>query len=154
MKTAGDIGTLFASSPQIRGGRPRRAGTGVTVRRIVTWYTLGSSPEEIAAEIGQRTLAQVYAALASYHLHRDAIERDLADDELEAQRPEGYGPDRLPRLVAATTDPATLPRGQHLVPGRQSARPGLPRGRGRAVPAGRPGGVVRRCGLRDWVEQS
>ncbi|NEQ24650.1 MAG: DUF433 domain-containing protein [Microcoleus sp. SIO2G3] len=33
-----DIGTLIASSPQIRGGRPHIVGTGLTVRRIASWY--------------------------------------------------------------------------------------------------------------------
>lgn len=44
-----DIGTLITRSPTIRGGRPRIVGTGVTVQRIVGWYKLGVSPEEIAA---------------------------------------------------------------------------------------------------------
>ena len=43
-----DIGTLIAQSPGVCGGRPRIAGTGVSVRRIVGWYKLGWSPEEIA----------------------------------------------------------------------------------------------------------
>lgn len=34
-----DIGSLIISSPDVRGGRPRIAGTGVTVQRIVGWYT-------------------------------------------------------------------------------------------------------------------
>ncbi len=71
-----DIGQLIVSSPDIRGGRPRIAGTGVTVHRIVQWYKLGLSPEEIAEEIEHLTLAQVYAALAYYHANREEIEKD------------------------------------------------------------------------------
>ncbi len=41
-----DIGTLIVRTPEIRGGRPRIAGTGVTVRRIVGWYKLGLSPDD------------------------------------------------------------------------------------------------------------
>ncbi len=79
-----DIGTLIIRSPDVRGGRPRIAGTGVTVRRIVGWYKLGLSPEEIAGEFGHLTLAQVYAALAYYHANRDEIERDLAEEDAQA----------------------------------------------------------------------
>jgi uncharacterized protein (DUF433 family) len=76
-----DIGTLITRSPDVRGGRPRIAGTGVTVRRIVGWYKLGLSTEEIAERIGHLSLAQVYAALAYYHANRDEIEQDLAEED-------------------------------------------------------------------------
>ena len=81
-----DIGTLIVRTPEVRGGRPRIAGTGVTVRRIVGWYKLGLSPEEIADEFGHLSLAQVYAALAYYHANREEIEADLAGEEAEAER--------------------------------------------------------------------
>ena len=83
MSTTIDIGTLIVCSPEIRRGRPRIAGTGVTVRRVVTWYKLGLSPEEIADQIGHLTLAQVYAALTYYHANREEIEADLAAEEAE-----------------------------------------------------------------------
>ncbi len=90
-----DIGTLIVRTPEIRGGRPRLAGTGVTVRRIVGWYKLGLTPEEIVAEIPHLTLAQVYAALAYYHANRDEIEQDIAEeealaDQLEQQHGKGH----------------------------------------------------------------
>ena|SRR5437660_2124642 len=81
-----NIGTLIISSPEVRSGRPRIAGTGVTVARVVTWYKLGLSPEEIADEIGHLTLAQVYAALAYYHSNRNEIETDIANDDREGSR--------------------------------------------------------------------
>lgn len=81
-----DIGTLIVRTPEMRGGRPRLAGTGVTVRRIVGWYKLGLSPEEIADEFGHLSLAQVYAALTYYHANREEIEADLAAEEREAAR--------------------------------------------------------------------
>jgi hypothetical protein len=58
----------------------------VTVKRVVSWYKLGLSPEEIADEIGHLTLAQVYAALAYYHANRNEIEADIVDDDAEAAR--------------------------------------------------------------------
>jgi uncharacterized protein (DUF433 family) len=81
-----DIGTLITCTPDVRGGRPRVAGTGVTVRRIVGWYKLGLSPEEIANRIGHLSLAQVHAALAYYHANQDEIEADIAAEEAEADR--------------------------------------------------------------------
>src|SRR5438105_1342960 len=88
MSTEVDIGTLITRSPEIRQGRPRIAGTGVTVRRIVGWYKLGLDPEEIVATIPHLSLAQVFAALTYYHANQEAVERDIAeeeaaDDELE-----------------------------------------------------------------------
>ena len=86
MAITSDIGALIVSTPEIRSGRPRIAGTGVTVKRVVGWYKLGLSPEEIADEIGHLTLAQVYAALAYYHANRNEIEADIVDDDAEAAR--------------------------------------------------------------------
>ena len=80
-----DIGTLIVSSPEISSGRPRIAGTGVSVKRIAIWYKLGLSPEEIADEIGHLSLAQVYAALAYYHSNSAEIEADLLDDKKESE---------------------------------------------------------------------
>lgn len=86
MAGATDIGTLIVRTPNICGGRPRIAGTGVSVRRIVGWYKLGLSPEEIADEFGHLSLAQVYAALAYYHADREGIEADIAAEETEAEQ--------------------------------------------------------------------
>lgn len=76
-----DIGALIVQSPDIRGGRPRIAGTGVTVRRIASWYRVGRSAEEIARQIPHLTVGQVYAALAYYHANREEIDADLAAED-------------------------------------------------------------------------
>jgi uncharacterized protein (DUF433 family) len=81
-----DIGTLIAQTPDICGGRPRIAGTGVSIRRIVGWYNLGMVPEEIATEISHLTLAQVHAALAYYHANRDEMDAEMAAEKAEADR--------------------------------------------------------------------
>jgi uncharacterized protein (DUF433 family) len=67
---------LIITDPNLRGGRPIIAGTGVTVRTIVGHYKLGLTPEEIADEMALE-LAGVFAALAYYHLNRDEIEADI-----------------------------------------------------------------------------
>jgi len=79
-----DIGTLIACSPDVRGGRPCIAGTGVTVQRVAVWYKLGYDPEEIADRIGHLTLAQVHAALAYYHANQDEMEAEIAADDVRA----------------------------------------------------------------------
>ncbi len=64
----------------MRGGRPRIAGTGVTVQRIVGWYKLGLTADEIADKFGHLSLAQVYAALAYYHANTEEIEAAISTD--------------------------------------------------------------------------
>jgi len=81
-----DIGRLIAQMPGICGGCERIAGRGVSVPRIVGWYKLGWSPEEIATEIPHLTLAQVHAALAYYHANREPMDADMAAKRAEADR--------------------------------------------------------------------
>jgi uncharacterized protein (DUF433 family) len=81
MASGVEIGTLIDRDPGIRGGRPKIAGTGLTVRRIIGWYKMGREPEEIALEYPHLNLAQVHAALAYYHANRDEIEADIALEE-------------------------------------------------------------------------
>lgn len=83
-----EIGTLIDRAPEVRAGRPKIAGTGVTVRRIVGWYKMGMSSEEIALEYPHLNLAQVHAALAYYHANREEIEADIALEDDFTARPE------------------------------------------------------------------
>ena len=86
MTTATDIGSLITQTPGICGGRPRIAGTGVSVRRIVGWYQMGETPEEIATQISHLSLAQVHAALAYYHANREDMDAAIAAEETEYDR--------------------------------------------------------------------
>ncbi|MBV9158730.1 MAG: DUF433 domain-containing protein [Acidobacteriaceae bacterium] len=79
-----EIGTLIDRDPAVRGGRPKIAGTGLTVSRIAGWYRMGMTPEEIALEYPHLSLAQVHGALAYYHANRDEIEADFAQEEVAA----------------------------------------------------------------------
>lgn len=81
-----DIGSLIERRPEVRGGRPVVAGTSVSVHRIVGWYKLGLSPEDITANYGHLSLAQVHAALAYYHSNQDEIEGYLRDEEADDDR--------------------------------------------------------------------
>jgi uncharacterized protein (DUF433 family) len=78
---------LVIRDPALRDGRPILARTGITVRTVVGWHKLGLSAEEICAEM-PLTLAQVYAALAYYHLNREEIEEDIRADSEEVLKVE------------------------------------------------------------------
>ena len=81
-----EIGTLLVRTPDICGGRLRIDGTRITINQIVVWYKQGYSPEEIADQYPHLTLAQVYTALAYYHMNQEEIEVDLAAEQSEADR--------------------------------------------------------------------
>jgi uncharacterized protein (DUF433 family) len=85
MTTVNDIGTMIVQTPEIRGGRPRIAGTGITVMRIAGWYQMGFTPEDIARKYKHLSLAQIYAALAYYHANKAAIDADIAAEEAEVE---------------------------------------------------------------------
>ena len=80
MITCIEIGTLIDCDPRVRCGRPKIAGTGVTVTRVAAWYKMGMTPEEIATQYGHISLAQVHAALTYYHANPNEIETDLEED--------------------------------------------------------------------------
>ncbi|MCU1238559.1 MAG: hypothetical protein JWP63_6526 [Candidatus Solibacter sp.] len=78
-----EIGTLISRRPDIRGGRPCVAGTGVSVRRVAQWHNMGLVPEEIVRKLGHLSLAQVHAALAYYHANQVEIDEDLEQEARE-----------------------------------------------------------------------
>jgi uncharacterized protein (DUF433 family) len=86
-----EVGTLLDREPEIRGGRPKIAGTGITVSRVVSLYRAGLSPEEIAMEYEHLSLAQIHAALAYFHANAAEITEDLAAAEASAERWERQG---------------------------------------------------------------
>lgn len=76
MQTALSI-NLIASNPEVRGGRPVVAGTGVTVSDIVMVMLFHQQgPDEIAAWF-DLSLAQVHAALAYYYEHKTELDQDI-----------------------------------------------------------------------------
>lgn len=68
-------------SPGVAGGKPRIAGHRITVQSVVMWHErVGLSADEIASNYGL-SLADVYAALAYYYDHRQAIDESILSDE-------------------------------------------------------------------------
>lgn len=64
----------------------RIAGTRVTVNQVASLYNQGEPPEEIATHFPQLHLAQVYAALAHYHAHRNEIDAELTAEQAEFEQ--------------------------------------------------------------------
>lgn len=83
MATVTEIGSLISEAPEIRGGRPCIAGTGISVRRIAVWHNMGHAPEEIVTNFGYLSLAQVHAALAYYYANKAEIDADIEAEERE-----------------------------------------------------------------------
>ncbi len=68
---------LIASDPNVRGGRPCIAGTGVRVLDIAAAMIFhDQTPDDIATAY-DLSLAQVYAALAYYYAHKADIDADI-----------------------------------------------------------------------------
>ena len=81
-----ELDSLLTHSPEVRHGRVRIAGTGITVHRIAVLTNLGHSPVEIVRKYKHLTLAGVHAALAYYHANREQVDSEIAADREEAAR--------------------------------------------------------------------
>jgi uncharacterized protein (DUF433 family) len=70
---------LIVSKPEVRGGRPCIAGTGLRVIDIVMANMFHDrTPDEMAADYGV-SLAAVHAALAFYYEHKAELDADIRD---------------------------------------------------------------------------
>lgn len=86
-------------TPGIAGGKPRIAGHRITVHNIVVWHErLGRSADEIASEF-DLSLADVYAALAYYFDHREAIDRELDESQAFVQALSEISPSPLTKKL-------------------------------------------------------
>lgn len=86
MTTAVEIGTLIVRTPGTCGGRPRIAGTRITVENIAIDSNAGMSPQQIIDERTHLNLAQVYAALAYYYANKKQIDGEIAAENAEWER--------------------------------------------------------------------
>jgi uncharacterized protein (DUF433 family) len=81
-----ELNSYITSLSDIRNGKPRIAGIGITVHRIAIGYKLGYDAEEIARQYQHLTLAQIYAALAYYHANQSKIDLEIAEEEEVSKR--------------------------------------------------------------------
>ena len=72
---------------EILGGEPVVKGTRTPVRAIVEWWKFGASPEEIMENLPHLTLSQIFDALSYYADHRDEIEKYIAENIVERDKP-------------------------------------------------------------------
>ena len=87
-------------TPGVCGGKPRIAGHRIKVQDIVIWHeTMAMSPDEIVYNYPTITLADVYAALAYYHDHREEIRQDIESSESFAKQLQGDKPSLVEKLL-------------------------------------------------------
>ncbi len=89
------IGRLIVSRPDIHGGRPCLAGTGMTVHAVAARHLRGMSAQDILEEFPDLDLGRIHAALAYYYANKIQVDADLAaarqlGDELAAKYPHGW----------------------------------------------------------------
>ena len=73
------------ATPGVCGGKPRIAGTRITVWDVAWRAQAGESTDEILGHYPHITLSDVYAALAYYYDNQDPIDRRAAEDDRFAE---------------------------------------------------------------------
>lgn len=72
-------------TPGILRGKPRIDGHRIAIEHDAVWHEqMGYSVEEIASEYGL-TMAEVYAALAYYHDHKEETDQSMKESEAYAE---------------------------------------------------------------------
>jgi uncharacterized protein (DUF433 family) len=88
-------------SADTRGGKPRIAGTRITVADVVLMHRrLDRALEEIAGTF-DLPLAAVYAAMAYYYDHKNEIDQSLDEEEALAEAFKRDNPSRLREKLEA-----------------------------------------------------
>jgi uncharacterized protein (DUF433 family) len=96
------ISEHIETTPGVCGGKPRIAGHRIRVEDIVAWHERqGLSPDEIVSHFPQLTLGDVYAALAYYHDHGEAIRQAMQDDAALAEAMRAKTPSKLAEKLSA-----------------------------------------------------
>jgi uncharacterized protein (DUF433 family) len=99
------IAEHIAITPGVCGGKPRIAGHRIKVSQVAVWHERqGQSAAEIVAGYPGLTLADVYAALAYYHDHRDEIDAEIRAGEETYERLRAQQPSLLEKLAARRPD--------------------------------------------------
>jgi uncharacterized protein (DUF433 family) len=88
-------------TPGVRSGKPRIAGTRISVADVAIMYLrMGQSLEEIAGKY-QLPLAGVYAAIAFYYDHKELIDRQIQDDQAFVEAFQRNNPSKLQEKLKA-----------------------------------------------------
>ena len=91
---ATELASMIVRTPDVIGGKPRLKGHRVGVHRVAGWWKLGLSIEEIGEELSSLSSAEIFAALAYYHLNKAEIDGYLEEEravcrQLERQKSPG-----------------------------------------------------------------
>jgi uncharacterized protein (DUF433 family) len=94
------------ATPGVCGGKPRVANTRIRVQDIVVWTEEGLSPDEIVVGYPHLSLADVRAALAYHHDHREEIDRQIREsDEFVASMKAKHAQQPNPGANGTTVSP-------------------------------------------------
>lgn len=86
-------------TPGVMGGKPRIAGHRISVQNVVIWHNeMGYSVEKIAEDYNL-TLADVYAALAYYHDHKEEVDRSIVEGEKFVEEMKKQYPSKLKKKL-------------------------------------------------------
>jgi uncharacterized protein (DUF433 family) len=77
---ATELGSMIVRAPDIIGGKPHIRGHRVGVHRVAGWWKRGLGIEEIAEELPTLSSAEIFAALAYYHLNKAEIDGYLEEE--------------------------------------------------------------------------
>ncbi|MBM3882623.1 MAG: DUF433 domain-containing protein [Verrucomicrobia bacterium] len=77
---AAELGALIVHTCGTLDGAARVKGHRIAVHRVAGWWKQGLTVEEIGARLSALTPAEIHAALAYYHLHREEIESRLEEE--------------------------------------------------------------------------
>jgi uncharacterized protein (DUF433 family) len=98
----GVIREHIVATPDTCGGKPRIAGSRIQVKHLAIMHERqGMSPEEIVSELPHLTLADVHAALAYHHDHREAMDAEIAADRVWYEQQKAAQPSRLQKMLEA-----------------------------------------------------
>ena len=77
---ATSLAEIIVRTPGVVGGRPHVRGHRVAAHRVAGWWRLGLDVDEIAQELPTLSPAEIFAALAYYHLNKAEIDGYLEEE--------------------------------------------------------------------------
>ncbi len=83
---------MIIRTPAVLGGKPHIRGHRVGVHRVAGWWNRGLSVEEIGEELPTLSSAEIFAALAYYHLNKAEIDGYLEEERTACRQLERRPP--------------------------------------------------------------
>jgi len=71
---------MIVRTPGVIGGKPHVKGHRVGMHRVAGWWKLGLSIDEIGERLSTLSPAEIFAALAYYHLNKAEIDGYLEEE--------------------------------------------------------------------------